>query len=44
MVNKKITLKKKSNPIAKALRTPRFKQKIKKSKKIYNRKNINNNN
>ena len=31
-------MKKKSNPIAKDLRTPKYKERIVKSKKIYNRK------
>ena len=32
---------KKSNPIAKEVRTPRFKLKVIASKKIYNRKKLN---
>tara|TARA_B100000029_G_C17327279_1_gene870384 strand:+ start:467 stop:595 length:129 start_codon:yes stop_codon:yes gene_type:complete len=37
-INKKI---KKNNPAAKALRTPKFRSKLIKSKKIYNRKKKN---
>jgi len=33
--------KKKSNPMAKDLRTPKFKQRLIKNKKIYNRKKAN---
>jgi len=35
---KKKKIQKKSNPIAKDLRTPKYKQRSVKSKKIYNRK------
>ncbi len=37
----KSSYKKKSNPIAKDLRTPKYKQRSVKSKKIYNRKKKN---
>tara|TARA_B100000029_G_scaffold509517_2_gene598931 strand:+ start:3764 stop:3889 length:126 start_codon:yes stop_codon:yes gene_type:complete len=38
---KKNTIKKKSNPIAKDLRTPKYKLQTIKNKKIYNRKKKN---
>ena len=39
-MKKKIEKQKKKNPYAKILRTPQFKSKVLKSKKIYDRKNI----
>ena len=40
-MKKKIKVKKKSNPIAKDLRTPKYKKRSVKNKTIYNRKNQN---